>query len=178
MTSLWLRFFGASLLSLPFLALPAHAQYSYSWIDDHGTRVFSDRPPPPGTPPKRILKAPHMPSPYAADVAPPAPAAADKPAADKAPTDKAAPDKPDTLAEREADFRKRLTLRETDEKKATAAAAKTAEACAGLRRNETELTSGRRLERINDKGEREFVADEERDRLIAQTHQQLAARCR
>ncbi|MFS2019205.1 DUF4124 domain-containing protein, partial [Massilia sp. CT11-108] len=44
------------LLLAAFLAAPAYAQYS--WIDDHGTRVFSDRPPPPGTPPSRILKTP------------------------------------------------------------------------------------------------------------------------
>lgn len=43
----------------------AHAQYSwiapYSWIDEKGVRQLSDRPPPPGTPADKILKAPQMP---------------------------------------------------------------------------------------------------------------------
>jgi hypothetical protein len=50
----WLRLLCAGALALT--SLLAHAQYS--WLDDKGTRVFSDRPPPPGTPPSRILKAP------------------------------------------------------------------------------------------------------------------------
>src|SRR5437763_5056820 len=79
----------------------AHAQYS--WLDANGTRVFSDRPPPPGIPPSRILKAPRRPDAAPVDAvtgvtpstAPaPAPTPADKP-------------KPPTLAEREAEYRKR-----------------------------------------------------------------------
>jgi hypothetical protein len=51
----WLRVLCAGALALT--ALLAHAQYS--WIDEKGSRVFSDRPPPAGTPPARILKAPN-----------------------------------------------------------------------------------------------------------------------
>jgi hypothetical protein len=54
MNARWLRPLCASVLALT--SLLAHAQYS--WIDDKGMRVFSDRPAPPGTPPERILKAP------------------------------------------------------------------------------------------------------------------------
>lgn len=54
MNARWLRPLCAGVLALT--SLLAHAQYS--WIDDKGMRVFSDRPAPPGTPPERILKAP------------------------------------------------------------------------------------------------------------------------
>ncbi|MGB9108871.1 MAG: DUF4124 domain-containing protein, partial [Telluria sp.] len=54
MTPTWPRLLCAGALALT--SLLAHAQYS--WLDDKGSRVFSDRPPPPGTPPARILKAP------------------------------------------------------------------------------------------------------------------------
>lgn len=49
----------------------AHAQYS--WIDEKGVRQFSDRPPPPGTPAEKILKAPgHAATPAVATPASPA----------------------------------------------------------------------------------------------------------
>ena len=83
--------------ALMLLAQLAHAQYS--WIDDKGTRVFSDRPPPPGTPAARIR---HMPRSAA-----PVPAAADGAGTAKAPSSTdtstaataAAAPKPPTLAE-------------------------------------------------------------------------------
>ena len=87
MTRTWLHLCRAAVLGLPLLAaLPAHAQYS--WVDEHGTRVFSDQPPPPNVPAKRILKAPRVVSPYAEVLAAPEAAAP----ADKAPADGAAPD--------------------------------------------------------------------------------------
>ncbi|RYE66283.1 MAG: DUF4124 domain-containing protein, partial [Oxalobacteraceae bacterium] len=49
--------------ALMLLAQLAHAQYS--WLDDKGTRVFSDRPPPSGTPAARILQMPRSAAPAA-----------------------------------------------------------------------------------------------------------------
>ena len=148
---------------------PAHAQYS--WIDDHGTRVFSDRPPPPGTPPSRILKAPRTPasaSPYAL------PAPADP--ATAGPSDTAKPPPP-TLADREAEFRKRAAQRDADERKALDEAqrkADAAEQCAAARRSEASLASGTRVADVDDKGERIVLSDEEKARRLAQARRALA----
>jgi hypothetical protein len=165
---------GAPLL-LAALALhaPAHAQYS--WIDEHGTRVFSDRPPPPGTPPARILQAPR-PAVAAAPYALPAPAAPAAPAGATAEAAKPAP----TLAERDAEFRKRAAQRDADERKTAEDAqrrADQAEQCATARRNEANLASGERMADVDDKGERVFLSDEEKARRLAQARRVLAG-CR
>ena len=96
--SIPLRFAGAALLF--FAAQLAHAQYV--WIDANGTRQYSDRPPPPGTPPHKILKAPGR---LASAPAPEASLGAANPATPEARP--AAPKGPPTLAEREQAFRKR-----------------------------------------------------------------------
>ena len=145
------------MLLATLVAAPAFAQYS--WIDDHGTRVFSDRPPPPGTPPSRILKAPR-----GAATEPAAPAEAAKPTAP-------------SLADRDADFRKRAAERDADERKAAEDAqrkADNAEQCAAARRSEAVLTSGVRVADMDDKGERVFVTDDEKARRLAQVRRVLA----
>src|SRR5438093_1425528 len=88
---------GALMLLAQLAPQCAHAQYS--WLDANGTRVFSDRPPPPGIPPSRILKAPHRPDAAPVDTVP-AVMPSTAPAAAPAPADKP---KPPTLAEREAE---------------------------------------------------------------------------
>lgn len=163
---------GAATLLLCALA-PAHAQYS--WIDDKGTRVFSDRPPPPGTPAARILKAPRAATvePYG----PTAPAAA----APAAPAPAPARPAPPTLAEREADFSKRAAQREQDERKAAQEAQRLAaqEArCKSLKRQEMALSAGTRLSEFDDKGERHYVTDAERAERLAQARSRQAAECR
>jgi hypothetical protein len=152
------------LLPLLLAALAAHvpAYAQYSWIDDHGTRVFSDRPPPPGTPSSRILKAPRT---FATDAAatPAAPEAA-KPA-------------PPTLAERDAEFRRRAAQRDADERKAAEEAQRKADMagqCAAARRTEAYLNSGRRLTDLDDLGERVVVTEEEKARRLEQARRVLA----
>jgi hypothetical protein len=158
----------AALLLLALLAAPAFAQYS--WIDDKGTRVFSDRPPPPGTPAARILKTPRTLDALApAPAAPPAP-----PAAEGA---KAAP----TLAEREADFRKRQSEQAKADKKDQQDAQKQAvqaERCTALKRREMTLTAGSRLSEYDEKGQKSYVSDDERARRLAETRRLQAAECR
>jgi hypothetical protein len=81
-------------LIAPLLLLAAglaHAQWS--WIDEKGIRQLSDRPPPPGTPANKILKAPGK---------PPTPAAEADQAAAREKAD------PRPAAEREADFRNQM----------------------------------------------------------------------
>jgi hypothetical protein len=160
------RFFALLLAALA-VQVPAHAQYS--WIDDHGTRVFSDRPPPPGTPPARILKAPRAPAsatPYALPAAA-APAASAEPV--KPP--------PPSLAERDADFHKRAAQRDADEHKAAEEAQRKADMavqCAAAHHTEAYLNSGRRLTDVDDHGERVVVTEDEKARRLAQARRVLA----
>ena len=152
------------LLPLLLAALAAHAPAyaQYSWIDDHGTRVFSDRPPPPGTPPARILKAPRS-------------SATDMQATPAAP--EPAKPAPPSLADRDAEFRKRAAQRDADERKAAEDAQRKADMagqCAAARRTEAYLNSGRRLTDLDDKGERVVVTEEEKARRLAQARRVLA----
>jgi hypothetical protein len=164
----WLRLLSIGALAL--LSQLAHAQYS--WIDDKGVRVFSDRPPPPGTPDGRILKMPRgldqRPEQANPAAAPPAVPAASPSAPDKT----AAP----TLAARDADFRKRAAQREADEQKAAQEAANKAakdENCRIARENERALASGMRISRVDEKGERVMLSDEERAQRLERSQRNL-----
>ena len=102
------RAFGRA-LGLILLLGAGLAQAQFVWVAPNGTRHYSDQPPPPGTPPSRILKAPGLPavslqlaSAPAAKAAPETSAAAPA-AVPVQPAEK--PKGPPTLAEREADFR-------------------------------------------------------------------------
>ena len=165
----WPRLLCAGALALSsLLALSAHAQYS--WIDEKGGRVFSDRPPPPGTPAGRILKAPRGLDPRPEPAENGAAAAAAPAARPKAPT----------LAERDAEFRKRTAEREAAEQKAAQESSnKTAneENCQLARENERALSSGVRVSRIDAKGERVFLSDEERARRLESSQRTLKS-CR
>jgi len=150
-----------ALMLLAALAASAPALAQYSWIDDHGTRVFSDRPPPPGTPKSRILQAPRG------------------AAADVTPAETAKPAQP-TLADRDAEFRKRAAERDADERKAAEDAQRQADnaaQCAAARRSEAALASGVRITDMDDKGERVYVTDDEKARRLAQVRRVLAG-CR
>lgn len=75
------------------------------------------------------------------------------------------------LGRQEAEFRRRQLERER------AAANERQELiarCGPLRREQSVLSSGRRLVRINEKGEREYVEDAERERRLAQLQRELA----
>jgi len=164
-----LRLLSAGALMLLAQLAPQFAHAQYSWIDDKGTRVFSDRPPPPGTPPSRILKAPHR-----SDLMPDnaAPAAA----ADGASTPADKPRQP-SLAEREADYRKRQAERQDSDKKAQEDAGRKAarqETCANARQEERQLASGMRISEMQANGERGYISDEDRARRLARARQALA----
>lgn len=145
----------------------AHAQYS--WIGENGVRQFSDRPPPPNTPPHKILKAPGRlpaPAPQAAPSSEVAAPAAMKPAP--------------TLAQREADYIKRAKAKEEQEKKEIAEAQRQrdiAERCEAAREARAQVESGIRIARINANGERSFASDQERADQLARANK-ILAECR
>ena len=157
---------AASFAALAVAAsLPAHAQYQ--WIDGSGRRVFSDQPPPPGTPQKNILKQP------AARPAAPAPAAdeAESSAADSTAAPAAAPQAstPQAAAPTAQDkaLQEKLKKAEAEEaakKKAEAdrLAAQKAENSKRAISAKALLDSGQRIMQSDGKGGRSFMSPEQR----------------
>lgn len=149
-----------SMLALLLLGSPL-AQAQYSWIAPNGVRHFSDQPPPPGTPPAKILKAPGH-----------APARA-LPAAAPAAEPKAQP----TLAQQEAAFQQRQKLRDNEEKKEAEDAQRRlaqAERCESARQVKAQVTSSVRQVRIDAQGEHVVLSDEERAAKAAKADKVLA----
>ncbi len=161
------------LLAGVLLAVSAQALAQYIWIDEQGVKQLSDRPPPPSVPAKRILKQPGKPM-----FNPNAPAEA---AADAAP--EAAEPKvtaPPTLAERNAEFKKRQADAAEAAKKASEESARKAEQaanCAAARTNARSLDQGIRLSGFDKNGERTILDDAERAEL-ARKNQEILANCK
>lgn len=146
------------------------AQAQFVWIAPNGTRVYSDQPPPPGTPSSKIVKAPGRPAP--AQVTPGAPNAPDA----APPADAAAPNGPPTLAEREADYRKRAKARDESALKSQEEArikAARAEQCEQLRKSQRMYQSGMRIADIGPDGQRRFLNDAERAAAAERNAKQL-----
>ena len=159
---LFLRLAGIALLCCAGMA---HAQYV--WIAPNGTRQYSDQPPPPGTPAAKILKAAGRavtPPPEPADPAAAATAAAAKP-------------KAMTLAEREADYRKRAQEREETVRKAeaeTQALAAKREYCDEMRKSKRAVESGIRIKEVGKDGQQRVMTDNERAQRTAGIDRALA----
>lgn len=154
----------ALLLAALLLAPAAHAQHV--WLDENGRKQYSDIPPPASIPPHRILKQPGLKS--------LPPTSVDTGEAKKAAESSA----PASLAEREADFRKRRVEQAEKDKKA-AEEARIAEEnkkrCASARDYLQSLEAGERIARRNSKGERQFLSDEERKKETAEAKRMLDA---
>jgi len=154
-----------TLLAAVLLAAAPLAMSQYMWIDEKGIKQFSDRPPPPNVPEKRILKAPGKPlfNPNAVEPEPPADTAAAKPAP--------------TLAERNADFNQRKAdAAEAARQAAASAQRKAAEAanCNAARQNQQALDQGLRLSTYDKNGERGYMNDDQREELRKNTQKVLA----
>lgn len=154
-------------LALLASTAPAHAQYS--WIGENGVRQFSDRPPPPSTPPHKILKAPAR-SAAAPSAVKPATAAA-------TPAPPPAAKAPSTVAEREAAYRERVKQRAEQDKKDAEQAQRQrdlAERCRSALQVRAQVESGIRITNIDPNGERSVVSDEEKAVQLARANQVLA----
>ena len=159
MPSLRLRLAATTL----FLLIGAAAQAQYVWIEANGTRQYSDRPPPPGTPASRILKSPGR-----AALAPPSnPQLAPE----------ATPLKtPPTLAERDAAYRERVKARTEQAQKTeqqTQLERASAERCASAREQQAQLASGVRIALYDKNGERSYLSDAERAERAARAGRAL-----
>lgn len=135
----------------------AHAQWQ--WIDGAGSRVFSDTPPPAGTPEKNILKRPGA-SRAAAVVAsaasstPPVSATS----ATLAPTKGPGKDSELEARKKQAEDAEQARKKAEHEKLLKARA----ENCERSRRAKATIDSGVRISTINAKGETEFLDDKAR----------------
>ena len=158
---------------LAFAVAGAHAQTLWKWRDASGQMHISDTAPPPGTPAKNIISGPPVgAAPQAAALTPAAaPASAAAPAA--APAASSALDKKKAAADQA----------KADQAKAdrAAAEAKTAamrkDNCARGQAALTELQSGLRMARLNDKGEREVLDDTSRAAEMKHTQDVIASNC-
>jgi hypothetical protein len=186
---------GAACLAL-FLCLAAlagSAQAQWAWRDAQGKITYSDAPPPADVQPASILRQPDMAPPAeagkgdksapsgtystpdtmvrGADPAPaPAPAEAPRPAAGN----------PKSLAEQEADFRKRAAERERAAQKAEADEAKAAEraaACSQAQGYLQMIEAGTRLMRPDAEGNRNFLDDDQRAAEVQKAQETISKNC-
>ncbi|KQV61569.1 MULTISPECIES: DUF4124 domain-containing protein [unclassified Duganella] len=165
-------------LATALIAFTSLAQAQWMWVNDKGVKQFSDQPPPPGTPANRILKGPR-----GAAVAELRKDTAEAPANGEEAAEgneKATPAKP-TLAERNADFKKRQ--QETAEKtaKANEDAKREAEKkkyCAEAKSNIGTLESGARIAETGPNGERNFMSDEARAQKIKEQRESVNSICK
>ncbi|TCS39514.1 uncharacterized protein DUF4124 [Paucimonas lemoignei] len=150
--------------SLALLAIASSAWAQYVWIDDKGTKQFSDMPPPASVPKSRILKQPGN-SYSPTESAPAAEAGNDNAKA------------PPSLAERNAEYNKRRAEQAEKEKKAAEEAQLArdkAKNCENARNYQRSLQSGQRLASTDKNGERAYISDEQRNREIQETNRVLA----
>lgn len=143
----------AAAIALPAFATPLGASAQYVWVDEKGTKQFSDMPPPGSVPASRILKQPTR----ATSATPSPETAGDKPVS-------GARTEP-TIAEKNAEFRKRKTEQAEKEKKAAEDATHAAEKsknCERAREYQRTLDSGERIARLDKNGERSYLSDEQR----------------
>lgn len=149
------------------VALPAAAQM-YKWVDSDGKVKYSDTPPPSNVKTERLRIPAH---------APEAPADTAKGGAQKN-TGKTGPK---SLAEQEQAFRKRQAeaakAEQAEEQKEAQARAKE-ENCKRAKAALAALELGGRQQRIDDKGERVFLTDQEIAQSTAQARQEAAAACK
>jgi len=150
------------------VALPASAQM-YKWVDEKGKVQYSDKPPPSNIKTEK-LRAP-----------PPGPAAP-APSEAKAGAGKdAAKAGPKTAAEQEQAFRKRQLeaskAQDVDEKKQAQARDKE-EHCRRANAAVAALQLGGRQQRIDSKGERVFLDEQQIGQELAKAQQEAAAACK
>lgn len=160
-----------TLLGAALLLASASAAAQYVWTDEKGKRTYSDRPPPPGVPAERILKAPKGMQQIMAVTAKPAEASA-APAPDAAPS---------PLAQREAAYQKRQKEIADQAQKAQAQAAEAADkkrSCDAAQRAKSQLESGMRMRSQTSADANEVMSDAERSSELARANKVIADACR
>lgn len=159
----------AAAVSVTLIGACGAAAAQYVWLDEKGTKQFSDRPPPASVPASRILKQPGGAS------ASPSSASAASAASSPSPS-AARPEAQQSIAEKNADFRKRQLEREDKEKKLAEEAklaSDKARNCERAQEYQRTLESGERISRKDKNGEHTFLSDEQRQRELGETRRIL-----
>jgi len=174
------------------LGLTGAAQAQWAWRDGSGAITYSDSPPPPDVRPDAIVRQPTTINPadlptsgrasgpsaaYDGSGTPP-PDSAATPARDEA--RRAPSPAPKSVAEQEADFRKRQAAREKEQQKAQAdeaQAAQRAAACTQARTYLQMLQDGTRLMRPDAEGNRNFLDDDQRAAESQKAQDAVAKNC-
>ena len=149
-----------------FLSWGAAAQWQ--WIDNSGSKVFSDRGPPPDIPAKNILRQPGG-APRNTPVTSPAVTASATLASKTNGVDKALEEKKKLAEDAEAAQRKA----ELDKN-----AAARAENCNRAKQSKSNFDSGLRIARTNEKGEREILDDAARASELKRLQDVMANDCK
>ncbi len=161
---------AAVVVATSLAASPAYAQWM--WKDEAGRVVVSDQPPPVNVPLSRIMKSP---KPRAADFTP------TPPAKEGEAKGAAKSDAPKSLADRDLEYKQRQKDEAETAKKADAEATKVKsmqENCTAVRGNVVALQSGGRAARVNEKGEKYYIDDAQRQSEIAKSQSQIAQYCK
>jgi hypothetical protein len=159
------------------VALPASAQM-YKWVDSNGKVHYSDKPPPGNVKTETLREAPR---PASAPAATEAKGEAKKDAAKgetKADAPKAGPRTP---AEQEQAFRKRqaeAAKAQEEAAKKDAEARQRAENCRRAKAALASLELGGRQTRIDEKGERVYLSDQQVSQETAKARQDAAEVCK
>ncbi|WBY02043.1 DUF4124 domain-containing protein [Ramlibacter tataouinensis] len=155
--------------------VPLAASAQWQWVDKDGRRVFSDKAPPPEVPEKSILRRP--------GVKATAPAPAEEPAAAaSAPAKAVAANQPRVSGKDKAleDKKKQAEAAEAEKKKAQQAEVAKAreDNCARARQGKATFDSGMRIARVNAKGEREILDDNQRAAEVKRLEEVIARDCK
>ena len=151
-------------------SISAACQAQYVWVDEKGSKQFSDMPPPAATPKNRILKSPGM-----------AKQEAYKDSNQEAVSDATVPNeklqKPVTTASKNEDYLKRKLEQEEKDKKAAAekqASMDKANNCERARSYLQSLEAGVRIASNDKNGERSYMSDEQRSKETADVKRSLS----
>ena len=155
-----------SLVILSFLSGVAFAGGVYKWVDSDGTVHYSDQPPPGAVKEQSLGNKSETP-----------PGGSGTPS-----TENAAPKAagPKTYIERDAEFRKRqmeVEEKRVKEEKALAEAKQAQQNCERARSSLQSLQSGQRVVKYNEKGERAYLDDNEREQEIATAQKAVDSWC-
>lgn len=126
----------------------------YKWVDANGVTHYGAQPPSGNTAKELRLR----------DASPPSAGA--PPAGQSS-----------TLKEREIEFRKRQALREREETRLAEERSQRDQDCRAARLEIADMRISRRLYELNDRGERVFMSDAQRDAEIARREAEYNRRC-
>lgn len=165
-------------LILLALAVTPNVFAQFKWRDANGRIVYSDMPPPTSVAPDAVLQAPGQRAPSSkADTGQASGATA---ATGAASSTSSSPAAATSVADRELEFRKRRLEKAEAERKAAGEAAKArqvAAACEDTRSELRALESGMRMSRVNERGEREVIDEDQRAARLDATRRTAREHC-